>query len=68
MNRERNTTPNQRNKIVKNIQKFVVAAAVVASLVLGVIAAFADDSSKDNGADQPTTLLTRKVNEYEGQH
>ena len=53
---------------MKSIQKAMLVGVLAASLALGVIAAFADGSSKDSGADQPTTLLTRKVNEYEGQH
>jgi hypothetical protein len=54
--------------LMKTIQKAMLVGVLAASLALGVIAAFADGSSKDNGADQPTTQLTRKVNEYEGQH
>ena len=53
---------------MKTIQKTLVVAALVASLALGVITAFAESSKDETNPQQPdTTTLTRKVNEYEGQ-
>ena len=53
---------------MKSIQKAMLVGVLAASLVLGVVTAFADSSSKNVGATHVATLLTRKVNEYEGQH
>ena len=53
---------------MKSIQKAMLVGVLAASLALGVVTAFADSSSKHVSAARYATLLTRKVNEYEGQH
>ncbi len=62
---------------MKKLQKFVLAAALAATLTIGAFSA-ADALSRRSSDDalltrshQPATfslVMTRKVNEYEGQH
>jgi hypothetical protein len=54
---------------MKSIQKAIVVGLLAASLSLGILSVFAHTTSKnDQGIPTFLTLLTRKVNEYEGQH
>ena len=54
---------------MKSIQNAMLVGVLAASLVMGVIGAYADRTTKqDTDPSAVTQLLTRKVNEYEGQH
>jgi len=53
---------------MKFIQKAIVVTMLAASLSLGVLSVFAQRGANELTIAQYATLLTRKVNEYEGQH
>jgi len=53
---------------MKTLQKAMLVGVLAASLALGVISAFAESSHDPTDPNGVTMLLTRKVNEYEGQH
>jgi hypothetical protein len=51
---------------MKNMQKFIAATALIATVGIGA-ASVANNQPAEQQA-QEVALLTRKVNEYEGQH
>ena len=54
---------------MKFIEKAIVVGLLAASLSLGILSVFANSTAKTTqGIPNYITLLTRKVNEYEGQH
>jgi hypothetical protein len=59
----------RRDSIMKTAQKILVVSALVSSLSLGAISAFAKSDLKRVDQQKVATYqITRKVNEYEGQH